>query len=82
MYSNSNLGDSLGEQDFTSIWKNAPRRSALRSFLVDAIAILHPTFNSTKNLSKDMLLDVIDALKKSYVYPGNPKIEKYYVNAD
>jgi hypothetical protein len=78
---NSSPGDSLVELDFTSIWKNTPRRCVLRSLLIDAIVIRDPRFMTTQNLSKVMLLEVIDVLRKSSVYPG-PGVEKYFVNAD
>jgi hypothetical protein len=99
---NLNLGAGLGEQDFVemwkkilteqdflNIWKNTSKRSALRNFFADAVAICCPTFDSANILPKNMMLDVYDVWKKSYEETGKSHVErkdrciqKYYVNED
>jgi hypothetical protein len=79
----------LTEQDFLNIWKNTSKRSALRNFFADAVAICCPTFDSANILPKNMMLDVYDVWKKSYEETGKSHVErkdrciqKYYVNED
>jgi hypothetical protein len=86
---NLNLGAGLTEQDFLNIWKNTSKRSALRNFFADAVAICCPTFDSANILPKNMMLDVYDVWKKSYEETGKSHVErkdrciqKYYVNED